>query len=328
MRYKELGNTGKQISAIALGSWGIGGAGWDAAKKQESIAVIHQMLAHGVNVIDTAPVYGFVRPGEEDYGYGYAEKVIGEAIKDRREEIFLVTKCGLNYDRKQGPQSMYRSMARQEIIDGCEGSLKRLGTDYIDLLFVHWPDGKTPLEEMTDAMGTLIRQGKILHYGLSNFSWEDTCLADDLLHVAAVQLPYSMADPGNGDLLLSAKGRGIGTMTYGSLGSGILTGAYRTIPVFDKTDARSSFYHFFEEPVFGRIQKLLAVMDEVAAVHGVSVSQVAIQWNIKKAFTDTAILGVSKTKHVQQNCGASEWDMSEEEMGRLDTAVHQYIMKE
>ena len=163
MQYKKLGNTGKKISAITLGSWGIGGAGWDQVDKKESQAAIDRMLEYGVNAIDTAPIYGFVRPDEEDFGYGYAEKVIGEAIRDKREDIFLVTKCGLNYDRAQGPRSMYKSMAREEIIAGCEGSLKRLGTDYIDLLFVHWPDMKTSLEEMTDAMKTLIRQGKILH---------------------------------------------------------------------------------------------------------------------------------------------------------------------
>jgi len=321
LQYKKLGNTGKKISAITLGSWGIGGAGWDQVDKKESQAAIDRMLECGVNAIDTAPIYGFVRPDEEDFGYGYAEKVIGEAIRDKREDIFLVTKCGLNYDRAQGPRSMYKSMAREEIIAGCEGSLKRLGTDYIDLLFVHWPDMKTSLEEMTDAMKTLIRQGKILHYGLSNFTLEDTCKADDLLHVAAVQLPYSMVDKASEKMLLAVKERGIGTMTYGSLGSGILTGAYRTVPTFDKMDARASFYHFFEEPMFGRIQKLLGVMDEVAAAHQANVSQVAIQWSVKKEFVDTAILGVSKEKHARQNCDTFTWEMDEEEMKKLDEAV-------
>lgn len=321
MLYKELGNTGKKISAVSLGSWGIGGAGWDAADKKESFAAIDKMLECGVNIIDTAPIYGFVRPDEEDFGYGYAEKIIGEAIKDRRENIFLVTKCGLNYDRAQGPRSMYKSMTREEIIAGCEGSLKRLGTDYIDLLFVHWPDMKTPLEEMTEAMDTLMKQGKILHYGLSNFTLEDTCKADDLLHVSAVQLPYSMVDRASEEMLVDVKRRGIGTMTYGSLGAGILTGAYRTVPTLDKMDARSSFYHFFEEPMFGKIQKLLGVMDEVAAAHEANVSQVAIQWSVKKEFVDTAILGVSKEKHAKQNCDAFKWEMNEEEMRKLDVAI-------
>lgn len=325
MIYKELGDTGKKISAVTLGSWGIGGAGWGDVDEEESVAAIAEMLEGGVNAIDTAPVYGFVNPKAEDFGYGFAEKIIGEALLGKRHQIFIATKCGLNYDREKGPASMYKSMTKEEIISGCEGSLRRLQTDYIDLLFVHWPDNKTPLEEVAEAMDTLMSQGKILHYGLSNFTAEDTAKLDDMLHVSAVQLPYSMVDRGSEELMIAAKKRGIGTMTYGSLGSGILTGAFRTKPEFAKTDMRSSFYHFFEEPMFGNIQKLLRVMDEVARAHDALVSQVAIQWSVKKAFVDTAILGVSKPKHARQNCGAFDWEMTEAEMAMLDEAIRRYV---
>lgn len=321
MQYKEFGNTGKRLSSVALGSWGIGGAGWGEVNRSESKAAIREMLECGVNVIDTAPIYGFVSPGEEDLGFGYAERLIGETIKDCRDDIFLVTKCGLNYDREKGPRSMYKSMTKEEIISGCEESLKRLATDYIDLLFVHWPDMKTPAEEVADAMETLMRQGKILHYGLSNFTWEDICRMDELLHVGAVQLPYSMVDRSQEEILKAAKERGIGTMTYGSLGSGILTGAYRTIPSFDRMDARSSFYHYFEEPMFGNIQKLLEVMDTVAEEHHTTPAQVAVRWNVQKPFVDTAILGVSKPEHAKQNCGAFTWELGEGEMEQLDRAI-------
>lgn len=325
MQYKEFGNTGKQLSAVTLGSWGIGGAGWGEVNKSESKAAIREMLEYGVNVIDTAPIYGFVSPGEEDYGYGYAERIIGETVKDCRDKIFLVTKCGLNYDREKGPRSMYKSMKKEEIIYGCEESLKRLSTDYIDLLFIHWPDEKTSAEEAAEAMETLMRQGKILHYGLSNFTWEDICRMDDLLHVGAVQLPYSMVDQSQENVLKKAKERGIATMTYGSLGSGILTGAYRNIPVFDRMDARASFYHYFEEPAFGNIQKLLAVMDKVAQEHQATTAQVAVRWNVEKTFVDTAILGVSKPKHAKQNCGAFAWELTAEDMETLDQAIAQYL---
>ena len=127
------------------------------------------------------------------------------------------------------------------------------------------------------------------------------------------------------ELLIQAKKRGIGTMTYGSLGSGILTGAYRTKPEFDPADMRSSFYHFFEEPMFGNIQKLLKVMDGIAEAHSALVSQVAIQWSVKKAFVDTAILGVSKKKHAAQNCGAFDWELTEEEMAVLDQAIRDCV---
>lgn len=325
MKYKEFGNTGKKLSAISLGSWGIGGAGWGEIDEEQSKEAVLMMLERGVNVVDTAPVYGFVNPGKPDFGFGYAEEFLGRILEKRRKEVFLVTKCGLNYDRKKGPASMYKSMTGEEIVSGCEESLRRLRTDYIDLLFVHWPDHKTPLEEVADAMERLIRSGKIRYYGLSNFSKEDMCRMDDMLHVGAVQLPYSMVDRKSEPLLLEAWERGIGTMTYASLGAGILSGAYRSMPKLDKNDTRASFYHFFEEPLFGKIQKLLQVMDEIAARHQAAPAQVAIRWSVEKAFVDNAILGVSKPGHAAANCDAFLWEMSDEEMRILDEAVETYL---
>lgn len=325
MKYKEFGNTGKCLSAISLGSWGIGGAGWGGADEEQSKAAVLEMLDRGVNVIDTAPVYGFVNPKKPDFGFGYAEEFLGKIIEKKRKELFLVTKCGLNYDRTKGPSSMYKSMKREEIISGCEESLKRLRTDYIDLLFVHWPDMKTPLEEVAEAMNALMRSGKIRYYGLSNFSVEEMCCMDDMLHVGAVQLPYSMIDRGSEPILMEAWERGIGTMTYASLGAGILSGAYRSMPKLDKTDTRASFYHFFEEPMFGKVQKLLHVMDEIAARHQATPAQVAIQWSVGKAYVDNAILGVSKPGHAAVNCDAFLWEMSDGEMQKLDMAVETYL---
>lgn len=325
MKYKMFGDTGEKLSAISLGSWGIGGSGWGEIDDEQSKAAVLEMLDRGVNVIDTAPVYGFVNPQKPDYGFGYAETFLGEVLQGKRDQVFLVTKCGLNFDREKGPASMYKRMTRKEIIHGCEESLKRIKTDYIDLLFVHWPDLMTPLEEVADAMQELIRLGKIRYYGVSNFSEDEMCEIDDMLHVGAVQLPYSMVDRTNEKLLQTAAGRKIATMTYGSLGSGILSGAFRTLPKFDKFDTRATFYHFFEEPMFGKIQKLLLVMDEIAAEHQATPAQVAIQWSVAKSFVDNVILGVSKPKHAQGNCDAFLWDITDEEMQRLDQAIETYL---
>lgn len=325
MEYKEFGDTGKRLSAITLGTWSIGGTGWGITNIQEAEAAVHKMLDYGVNAIDTAPVYGFPDYSKPDYGYGYAESFIGKTIQKKRKDIFLVTKCGLNFDRGQGPASMYKSMNEKEIILGCEESLKRLQTEYIDLLLVHWPDMKTSMEEVCEAMRKLKKQGKILHYGLSNFTLEDVCKADEMLHVGAVQLPYSMVDTKKEEELQILREKGIATMTYGSLGSGILTGAYRSIPEFSETDMRSSFYHFFKNPIFNQIQSLLCIMDEIAANHKVPVSTVAIQWSIHKAFVDTAILGVSKPQHAKQNCEAFTWQITDEEVKILDEAIDEYL---
>ncbi len=325
MRYKELGDTGLQISAVSLGTWGIGGAGWGDISKEASIDAIRTAIEHGCNTIDTAPIYGFGAPDKEDFGYGYAEAVIREAIGGLRDKLVITTKCGLNYDRSIGPRSLYKRMTKDEIINGCEGSLKRLGTDYIDVLFIHWPDNSTPLEEALEGLRTLTEQGKIRHFGLSNFTLEDTVRADEMMHVAAVQLQYSMVARQDEPLMTAAKTRRIGTMTYGSLGSGILSGAFRSLPDFDARDTRVTFYDYFKEPKFSRIMKLLDVMDEIAARRGVPVSHVAINWSTQKDFVDTAILGCSKPGHAVQNCAAMDWSLTVDEMQALDRAIARHV---
>lgn len=322
MRYKQLGDSGIQVSAVSLGTWGIGGSGWGEVSRGESIRAIHAALENGVTTIDTAPVYGFGNPAHEDFGYGYAEALLKEALcGQKREKLILTTKCGMNYDRTLGPQSMYKRMTRDEVIAGCEASLKRLGTDYVDVLFIHWPDLKTPIEEPLEAMRTLIEQGKIRGCGLSNFTLEETLQADDLLHITAVQPQYSMVERSFEPLLTAVKARGIGTMTYGSLGSGILTGRFRELPNFPPNDMRMAFYDCFREPKFGKVQKLLAAMDEIAAAHEATCSQIAIQWSAAKSFVDTAILGFSKPKHALQNCAAFDWALSEVELAELDAVI-------
>lgn len=120
MRYKTLGTTGEKLSALTLGTWGIGGTGWGETSQSNSLAAIDRMLELGVNLVDTAPVYGFGNPGEQDFGFGCAERLLAKALKGRRDKVFLVTKCGLNYDRSKGPSSAYRSMSAQEIREGAK----------------------------------------------------------------------------------------------------------------------------------------------------------------------------------------------------------------
>lgn len=317
MIYRTLGDCRQELSALTLGTWGIGGAGWGETSEPGSIRAIQTMLDQGVNVVDTAPVYGFVNPAAEDMGFGYAETVVGKAIRGRRDKVFLVTKCGLNYDREKGPRSMYKCMSAKEIREGCEASLRRLGTDCLDLLFVHWPDQSTPLEEVAQAMQGLMQEGKIRYYGLSNFTAEDTLRLHAMLPVQAVQLQFSMVEQSQRETLKTLHDAGIGTMVYGALGSGILTGAYRTIPKFEAFDVRSSFYHFFEEPTFSKIQQLLAVMDRIAQERQVALSQIALNWTVSNSFVDTAIVGVSKVRHAEQCAAALDFTLSGEECALL-----------
>lgn len=325
MIYRKLGSSDLTVSAASVGTWSVGGAGWGNTKKEEALEAIRVSVEHGATTIDTAPIYGFGNPALPEFGYGYAEVVVGEAVAGLRDKVQLVSKCGLNYDRAKGPGSMYKKVTRQEIIEGCEGTLKRLGTDYLDLLFLHWPDNVTPVEESVSALQELIQSGKIRSYGLSNFTLEDTLKAHAVCPVGAVQLEYSMVNRKNEEILKTLHALGIGTMTYGSLGSGILTGSIRTLPDLPKSDMRVSFYDYFKEPKFTRIMALLKVMDAIANAHGVPVAQVAINWSASKAFVDTAILGASKARHAVANCCAYEWRLTEAEIRTLDAAIDEHL---
>ena len=324
MRYKSFGNTDLKVSAFSVGPWELGGAFWAKTERNESIEAVRTMVEQGATTIDTAPVYGFGIPTLPDLGYGNAEVLVGEAVKGMRDKVQIITKCGLNYDRSIGPQSLYKSMTRKEIVEGCEGSLKRLQMDYIDVLFVHWPDMKTPLEEMTDALSDLQKAGKIRYYGLSNFTPEDTLAAHELLPVSAVQLQYSMVNRSNEEVLKQLHARGIGTMTYGSLGSGILTGAIRELPNFAPNDTRVSFYDYFKEPKFSSIMKLLKQMDEIGENRHVPLAQIALNWSTQKDYVDTAICGVSKPAQAIQNCAAASWELTAEELAFLNEAIAKY----
>lgn len=197
MEYRTLGNTDLEVSVITHGAFAIGGNMWGGNEKQDSINSIHASLDHGVTSIDTAPFYGF----------GLSEEMIGEAIKGRdRSKIQILTKFGLVwdgsnhgkgeffFDAEENGQKIpvYKYASRQSIIKEVEESLQRLGTDYIDLLQIHWPDGTTPISETMEAMELLIQQGKIRAAGVSNYSIEQMQEANRTLKIASNQVSYSM----------------------------------------------------------------------------------------------------------------------------------------
>jgi aryl-alcohol dehydrogenase-like predicted oxidoreductase len=309
MRYKQFGKGPLNISEIAAGTWGAGGSGWGGSDKAACISAIHTMLDLGVNLIDTAPVYG----------KGYAEEIVGQAVKGRRRDLIISTKCGLRIDAKPGEEM--KCATRQEVIGGCEASLRRLGVDYIDILFVHWPDKNTPVGETMAAMNTLKEQGKIRYIGLSNFSVSQTEEALKYSAVDLIQPPYSMVDQSAGDTMLWCGERNIASMTYASLGAGILGGKIRSLTNFGKGDVRSGFYDYFLEPKFSKVMELLKTMDKIAGERGVPLSQIAINWVTQKEYVLTALVGVRTGDHAKENCGAADWRLSPEETALLDAEL-------
>lgn len=307
MQYQEFGKTGLRVSKLCLGTWGIGGAGWDSYSDESRMDAIKAALECGINFIDTAPAYNA----------GKAECYVGETLNKlkKRREVVISTKCGNKFvDGKY-----LRCGSKESILKQCDESLKNLKTDYIDIYLVHWPDPDVELEETIDAVSTLKKEGKILHAGVSNFSKEQIEEAQKYCKIEAFQPQYSLADRKDEKLIRWAYEQGLGIMTYGTLGGGILTGNYRKLRTFEQTDSRNRFYPYFKEPLFSKAMELLTIMDQIAEERNVSLAQVAEKWVIQKRFVSSCIIGAQSRARVEENCRNLQWELTDNEIRRLES---------
>lgn len=307
MQYQEFGKTGLRVSKLCLGTWGIGGAGWDSYSDESRMDAIKAALECGINFIDTAPAYNA----------GKAECYVGETLSKlkKRREVVISTKCGNKFvDGKY-----LRCGSKESILKQCDESLKNLKTDYIDIYLVHWPDPDVELEETIDAVSTLKKEGKILHAGVSNFSKEQIEEAQKYCKIEAFQPQYSLADRKDEKLIRWAHEQGLGIMTYGTLGGGILTGNYRKLRTFEQTDSRNRFYPYFKEPLFSKAMELLTVMDQIAEERNVSLAQIAEKWVIQKRFVSSCIIGAQSRARVEENCRNLQWELTDNEIRRLES---------
>ena len=307
MQYQEFGKTGLRVSKLCLGTWGIGGAGWDSYSDESRMDAIKAALECDINFIDTAPAYNA----------GKAECYVGETLSKlkKRREVVISTKCGNKFvDGKY-----LRCGSKESILKQCDESLKNLKTDYIDIYLVHWPDPDVELEETIDAVSTLKKEGKILHAGVSNFSKEQIEEAQKYCKIEAFQPQYSLADRKDEKLIRWAHEQGLGIMTYGTLGGGILTGNYRKLRTFEQTDSRNRFYPYFKEPLFSKAMELLTIMDQIAEERNVSLAQIAEKWVIQKRFVSSCIIGAQSRARVEENCRNLQWELTDNEIRRLES---------
>lgn len=329
MRYKKFGKTGWNVSVLTIGTWAIGGAGWGDVNKKDCIDAIHYMIEAGVNHIDTA----------QPYNMGEAERVVGEALKGLRDKVYLTTKFAVKNTTPTGG-SIY-VYTRKEIFEMFEEQLERLKTDYIDLYIQHWPPvewtcpGETldkaavesKIAGALTAVNELKKQGRVRHIGVSNFSEEHLKIAENYADIEVFQPPYSMVNRSSEDVIKAAHSRGLGVMTYGSLGGGILTGAFRTLPHFEPGDLRPAAYPHFVEPKFSQVMELLKTLDKIAEARNVSLPQIAINWNTQKEFVHTAIVGVRNVNEAKQNCAGLDWTLTDKEMKMIDEAIDATVGK-
>lgn len=310
MRYKAFGKTGLEVSELCLGTWGIGGAGWDQNPEETKMDAIRASFEQGVNIFDTAPAYNA----------GAAERILGETLEKMgvRKDVILSTKCGNDFVNGQ----YVHCGKRDHILAQCDASLRNLRTDYIDLYILHWPQDDATPEETLGAMMELKKAGKVRFLGLSNHSVVQMEEAAKYADIDFIQVQYSMLEREREVEMKYAEAHGMATMGYGVLGGGLLTGRYRELRTYETMDSRNRFYKFFREPGWSKAQKLLGVMDEISAARGgVPLSEIAVNWALQKSFLTTALFGTQHRARAIENCHALDWTLSDAEIAKLDQAL-------
>jgi aryl-alcohol dehydrogenase-like predicted oxidoreductase len=325
MEKRALGKSGLKVSPITLGAWAIGGWMWGGSNKKDSIRAIESCLDHGISSIDTAPIYGF----------GHSEKVLGEAIKGKRDRYEILTKCGMRWEGKQGEfffttddnsgiqRDIYKYSGRKSIIAECEESLQRLGTDYIDLLQVHWPDHTTPIEEPMEAFRLLLEQGKIRAAGVSNYSVEQMARASEVVELSSNQVPYSMVRREiEGDVVPWCLKNDCGILAYSPLQRGLLTGKITPDYPFAPGDSRPETPHFRIHNLI-KTNQFLEGIKPLAEEKGATLSQLVIAWTLLQPGITVALVGARTEDQVKQNAGAMEVKLSVDEVAEINRQLDQ-----
>lgn len=314
MEKRMLGKNGPMISVIGFGGWAIGGSwgyGWGPVDDNESIRAINRAIDLGINWIDTAAVYGL----------GHSEEVVGRAVRGKRNRVFIATKCGLVWDKRGAVRNNLKpSSIRKEI----EASLRRLGTDYIDLYQIHWPDPSTPVE---DAWETLIRiqeEGKARYIGVSNFDVPLLKRCMRIKHVQSLQPPYSMIMRKIEDEILPfCKENGIGVVAYSPLQSGLLTGRFDIRRLAPDDWRRGS--PMFREPFLSKALAFVERIRPIAARYNKTVSQLAIAWVLRNPAITSAIVGARSVNQVEENVGGAGFEIEESDMVQIDRAFKEIV---
>ena len=317
MEYRHLGKTGLQVSTISLGTMGFAGTGWaspvghidvDGARRQIDIA-----RAAGVNLIDTADVYSD----------GASEEILGQALGSDRDQVLIATKVrgGMGSGPNDG------GLSRQHIISAVEASLRRLGTDYIDLYQLHGWDGSTPLEETLRALDDLVRSGKVRYIGASNFSgWHlmkalGTSDRREFERFASQQIYYSLQSrDAENELVPITLDQGVGILVWSPLAGGLLTGKYRRGQ--DTPEGSRRFEGWTEPPIYDedRLYDTIDVLVQIAEEHGTSATQIGLAWTLAKPGVTSVIVGARTEEQLTDSLGAADVRLTDAEIARLDDA--------
>ena len=306
MQKRKLGRHGLTVSAQGLGCMGMSefyGAGDEA----ESIATIHRALEIGVDFLDTADMYGPYKN----------EELIGRALRGRRDRVVLATKFGIVRDG-QNPTARSISGKPEYVRASCEGSLRRLGTDHIDLYYQHRLDPATPIEETVGAMAELVKQGKVRYLGLSEAGVETLKRASAVHPISALQTEYSLWSRDPEDQILAAcRALGIGFVAYSPLGRGFLAGQIQRFEDLAADDYRR-FSPRFQGENFGKNLELVKRVESLARQKGCTASQLALAWVLAQGDDVVPIPGTKRRKYLEENAAASDIALSAADKKRID----------
>jgi aryl-alcohol dehydrogenase-like predicted oxidoreductase len=315
MRTHELGKSGLALTRVGLGTWAIGGAGWQfgwgSQDDRDSISTIHEALDLGINWIDTAAVYGL----------GHSEEIVGQAVAGRRDKVIIATKCGRPTD--PGSTTILSRLKAASVRKELEASLRRLKTDHIDLYQIHWPDPDADIEEGWGEIGKAVKEGKVRYAGVSNFTPEQMRRLQQIHPIASLQPPYSMLRRDvEKELLPFCAANGIGVICYSPMQMGLLTGAFpRERAAALPTDDVRSRNALFTEPALSRSLALVEELRPIAKRNSKNLAELAVAWVLRRPEVTAAIVGGRKPGQIADIAGAADWDLSAEDIREVGTLL-------
>jgi aryl-alcohol dehydrogenase-like predicted oxidoreductase len=324
MEYRKIGNSDLELSAITFGAWAAGGWMWGSTDRNDAISAIRAGYDLGVTSIDTAPIYG----------QGESEEIVGEAVKEiSRDKIQLVTKFGMRWDLEKGKLAMqskdndgknidiYKYAGKESVIYECEQSLKRLGTDYIDLYQIHWADETTPISETFEAVSRLIEQGKVRYAGVCNYNVAQLKEADQTLEIISNQIPFSMVNRGvEVETVPYCIEKNKSILAYSPMERGLLTGKMTSDYQFEEGDHRKG-NKFFTPDSIQKTNEFLEKIKPLADEKNATLSQLVLRWTIERPGITIALAGARNEKQSVQNAEAINVKLSAEEIQFINTEL-------
>lgn len=304
MKYHPLGTTDLSVSAVGLGTWSMGGRWWGDVDDSESVATIHKALDLGINFIDTADIYGF----------GHSEKLLGQALAERRKEVVIATKVGLRWNNKG---KIRNDLSRSYILQQIDESLARLNTDYIDLYQVHWPDPNTSVEETMTALTQCVDAGKVRYLGASNLTVEQLAKYRKYGDIVSLQPPLNLFErQAELQLLPTCLRENVGVLVYSPLCRGLLSGKFKSGHEIDEPVRKRD--PFFSGSTFEKNLRIVEHLNKLAGEYKKSVAQLALAWVLTHSAVRVALCGARKSEQIAESAEAADWRLEHRTLEQIE----------